>query len=125
MHILQLDNTDPRGTELVALLKKGRFNIDIRTNNIDLTLNPSTHTAHHNGHDVTLTKKEFALLSLFLANKNKTVSRETLIADVWNMTIEPFSNTIEAHVRTLRKKLGEPNIIHTIPRRGYKLSLDN
>lgn len=125
MHILQIDSTDPRTKELIELLKSKKFNIDILRDDIDLALNKVTQIAHYNGRDILLTKKEFNLLSLLLENKNKTVTRETLIRETWNMTIDPFSNTIEAHIRTLRKKLGEPNIIHTIPRIGYKLSVFN
>jgi len=45
---------------------------------------------------------------------------------VWDRNADPFSNTIETHVRNLRKKIHfkkEKDIIHTIPARGYKLSL--
>jgi DNA-binding response OmpR family regulator len=122
MHILQLDSNDPRAGELLALIQKGNFNIDVRKSDLSLNLDPQTLTVLRDGHSITLTKKEFALLSLLFSNKESAVSRETIIHDVWGMTIDPFSNTIEAHIRSLRKKLGGPNIIHTVPRVGYKLA---
>lgn len=70
-----------------------------------------------------LTRKEFALLEYLARNKGLVISRSMLLEHVWDGESDPFSNTIEAHILNLRKKLdtGYKKLIHTIPGRGYKL----
>jgi len=72
---------------------------------------------------VYLTRKEFALLEYLARNKGLVISRSMLLEHVWDAESDPFSNTIEAHILNLRKKLGgaSKKLIHTIPGRGYKL----
>lgn len=55
--------------------------------------------------DISLTKKEFALLEYFLLNKDRVVSQEELIEHVWDQHADSFSGAIRVHVATLRKKL--------------------
>jgi DNA-binding response OmpR family regulator len=73
--------------------------------------------------EVYLTKKEFALLEFLMKNKGKVISRTSITEHVWNMEINPFSNTIETHILNLRKKLRDPHkhFIRSIPGRGYKI----
>lgn len=72
--------------------------------------------------EVYLTLKEFSLLEYLMENKGKTVSRGMLIDHVWDMAGNIFSNTIEAHIFNLRKKLGNSSLIITVPGRGYKIN---
>ncbi len=71
-----------------------------------------------------LTRKEFTLLNLLINNIGKVVSRGTIMELVWESNVDPFSNTIETHVRNLRKKIGDckKKLIINIPGRGYKLN---
>lgn len=55
--------------------------------------------------EISLTKKEFALLEYFLLNKDRVVSQEELIEHVWDQNADSFSSAIRVHVATLRKKL--------------------
>ncbi|WP_422658892.1 response regulator transcription factor [Paenibacillus sp. EC2-1] len=55
--------------------------------------------------DISLTKKEFALLEYFLLNKDRVVSQEELIEHVWDQHADSFSGAIRVHIATLRKKL--------------------
>lgn len=73
-----------------------------------------------------LTRKEFTLLEYFARNVGTVVSRGMIMEHVWNMNADPFSNTIEAHIFSLRKKIahGDAVLIHTIPGRGYRLAVD-
>ena len=92
----------------------------------DLTLNITTQSVERGGKEIYLTKKEFMLLEYFLRNKNVVLSRGMLMEHVWDMNGDLFSNTIEMHIVTLRKKTqarGRPRLIHTIPGRGYKLAV--
>ncbi len=77
--------------------------------------------------NIKLTKKEYILLEYLARNKDKAVTRTDLLEKVWNMQIDPFSNTVEAHVFSLRKKIdgGETvKLIHTVPKYGYRISID-
>jgi DNA-binding response OmpR family regulator len=70
-----------------------------------------------------LTRKEFSLLELLSKNPNKVVSRASIMEHVWNTDANPFSNTIETHVRNLRRKIQDSKreIIQSVPGRGYKM----
>jgi OmpR-family two-component system manganese-sensing response regulator len=77
-----------------------------------------------NAKPIYLTKKEFTLLEFMLKNKNSVVSRGAIMEHVWNSESDPFSNTIEAHILNLRKKLELPNrrrFIMNVPGRGYMI----
>ncbi len=78
--------------------------------------------------DVYLTKKEFSLLHYLMRNRGRVLSRSMIMEHVWHADADPFSNTIEAHILTLRKKLKENNrknkLIHNIPGRGYVIDTD-
>lgn len=73
--------------------------------------------------EIYLTKKEFALLEYLMQNKGHVLSRGMILEHVWNLEINPFSNTIETHIMNLRKKIRDINkkLIISIPGRGYKI----
>lgn len=92
----------------------------------DIMLNTREQTASRAGYELSLTRKEFMLLEYFMRNVGTVLSRAMLIEHVWDMELDPFSNTIEAHIMSLRKKLsahGRQKIIHTVMGRGYRLAL--
>jgi DNA-binding response OmpR family regulator len=92
----------------------------------DIVLDTREQTARRSGHDLHLTRKEFMLLEYFMRNAGSVLSRGMLIEHVWDMELDPFSNTIEAHIMSLRKKLSIWNkrkVIHTIMGRGYKMTI--
>jgi DNA-binding response OmpR family regulator len=78
------------------------------------------------GREIYLTRREFALLRFLVEQRNKVVSRGEILDRVWDMSIDPFSNTIETHIMNLRKKLRDSKrkLIISIPGRGYKLNLE-
>jgi DNA-binding response OmpR family regulator len=77
------------------------------------------------GKEVYLTRKEFSLLELLLRHCGSVISRGMIMEHVWNAEGDPFSNTIEAHMLNLRKKIGDnqpgQKLIQTVPGRGYKI----
>lgn len=92
----------------------------------DISLDSRRHVVKRGKEIVPLTNKEFVLLEYLLQHQGLTVSRGMILEHVWDMNTNPFSNTIETHVHSLRKKLskrGKKNIIQTIPGRGYKIEL--
>lgn len=88
----------------------------------DLILDPAANAVERGGEPIRLTKKEFCMLEYLVKNAGKIVSRPQIMEHVWTADDNPFSNTIEAHMRNLRKKLnagGKPNLIANLPGRGY------
>lgn len=91
----------------------------------DLFVNVSKHVVVRGKRAIRLTRKEFMILEQLLRNKGNVVSRGLLIEHVWDMHGDIFSNTIETHILTLRRKVDRKTgkkLIHTIPGRGYKIS---
>ena len=68
------------------------------------------------GRKIELTSKEFSLLETLLKNKNKVLSRETIIEKVWDLDFETGTNILDVYVNYLRKKIDRdfaPKLIHT------------
>ncbi len=90
-----------------------------------LSLDPDSHVATVGGEVLTLTRKEFDLLRLFLENPNKVFSRDKLLELVWSIDYLGESRTVDVHIGTLRDKLGEyGNIIETVRGVGYRMNPD-
>jgi DNA-binding response OmpR family regulator len=86
-----------------------------------ILLNCQTQTVRFGRKLLLLSRKEFALLELLLRNKGAVVSRSVMFEHVWNMDIDPTSKTIDAHICSLRQKLGPQGkkVIRNIQGRGY------
>lgn len=92
----------------------------------DLTLDTMNQKAKRGSKEIYLTRKEFALAEYLMRHSGAVVSRATLLEHVWDDDVDPFSNTIEAHILNLRKKIDLPSrrkLIHTVPGRGYKIDI--
>ncbi len=86
----------------------------------DLVINNEKHEVTISGINIELTYKEYELLSLFILNKGIVLNRDTIMEQVWGTDYEGESRTIDMHVKTLRKKLGDyGNRIRTIRNVGY------
>ena len=87
-----------------------------------LSVCPARHQVLANGHPVTLTHKEFELLSLLIQSPGIVFTREQLLREVWGYTFDAESRTLDVHVRTLRQKLGEcGSCIETVRGSGYRI----
>ena len=89
-----------------------------------LSLDSKKHTVTRGTSEIYLTRKEFALLEYLMRNKGNTLSRGMLMEHVWDRNVDPFSNTVESHMLSLRKKIAHKNnkkFILTIPGRGYRI----
>jgi DNA-binding response OmpR family regulator len=84
-------------------------------------LNPLTHTATRDGRTLDLSNKEFAVLEALLDASPEILSAEQLLDKAWDENTDPFSQTVKVTIARLRRKLGEPPIIHTISGVGYRL----
>jgi len=78
------------------------------------------HRASRDGRLLDLTPKEFAVLLVLMQSAGEVVSSEELLEKAWDEYADPFTNAVRVAVMTLRRKLGEPQIVHTVPRVGYR-----
>ncbi len=87
----------------------------------DLRVDPAQRTATRAGARLALTPKEFAVLEHLLTAAGRVVSAEELLDHVWDEATDPFTTTVKATVNRLRAKLGDPPLIVTVARAGYRI----
>jgi two-component system response regulator VanR len=75
------------------------------------------------GRYVALTRKQFAVLEVLVAAEGGVISAEELLERAWDGNADPFTNAVRITVSALRKRLGEPWIIATVPGVGYRIDL--
>jgi DNA-binding response OmpR family regulator len=98
-----------RGTESDAsTYEDGNLRIDSRTLRVYVA-----------GEEVKLAKKELELLWMLVRNRPAVVSRDRILAEVWQMSEDVETRTVDAHIRNLRKKIGRERI-HTVIGYGYR-----
>jgi DNA-binding response OmpR family regulator len=88
----------------------------------DLTINATEMTAQRSGKTIALTPKEYKLLELLASAKGRTISKQTIAEQVWDIHFETGTNTIEVYISLLRNKIDkgfEYPLIHTRPGYGY------
>lgn len=89
-----------------------------------IMLQPNVHKVYLDGQEITLTHKEYELLSFLMVNPGQIFSREQLLNRVWGYDFEGTTRTVDTHVKTLRQKLGdEGRHIVTLIRSGYKFEV--
>jgi DNA-binding response OmpR family regulator len=87
----------------------------------DLELDSSQRRVHRAGRELCLSPKEFGVLALLMASGGRAVSAEELLERVWDDAADPFTNAVKITISRLRAKVGEPGIIETVPRAGYRI----
>jgi len=87
----------------------------------DVELDPFRVEVLRAGRRVPVTRKEFAVLHVLMSARGGTVSAEQLLEKAWDENADPFTNAIRVTISSLRKKLGEPPVIHTLPGHGYRI----
>jgi len=90
----------------------------------DLTLDPVTREVTRGGRAISLTRTEFALLEMLMANPRRVLSRSRILEEVWGYDFPTSGNALEVYVGYLRRKTeadGEPRLIHTVRGVGYVL----
>ncbi|BBH68540.1 DNA-binding response regulator [Actinoplanes sp. OR16] len=88
-----------------------------------IVLDSTRHTASRDGDLLSLSSKEFAVLHVLLRAGGRVVSSEELLEQAWDEHADPFTNTVRMTVMTLRRKLGDPPVLHTVRRAGYRLGV--
>lgn len=92
----------------------------------DVRVDLAIQRAERGGHRLELTAKEYALLVLFLRHPGQVLTRTRIYDHVWDERYDGTSNTLEVHIKDLRRKLEAhgPRLIHTLRNRGYRLSAE-
>ncbi|OKJ06148.1 response regulator transcription factor [Kitasatospora sp. CB01950] len=86
-----------------------------------LRLDPFRREVFRDGRYVALPRKQFAVLEVLMAARGGVVSAEDLLERAWDEHADPFTNAVRITISGLRKRLGEPWVIHTVPGVGYRL----
>lgn len=86
-----------------------------------LALDPFRREVYRGGRYVALTRKQFAVLEVLMAARGGVVSAETLLERAWDENADPFTNSVRITISSLRKRLGDPWLIHTVPGVGYRV----
>ncbi|WP_455361467.1 winged helix-turn-helix domain-containing protein [Streptomyces sp. SYSU K21746] len=90
----------------------------------DVEIDTARRHVHRSGVLLTLTTREFAVLEMLAARADQAVPRAELIEGCWDEMAEPQSNVLEVLISQLRRKLGDPPLIHTVRGVGYRLAAD-
>ena len=86
-----------------------------------LRLDPFRREVYRDGRYVALTRKQFAVLEVLVEAEGGVVSAEELLARAWDENADPFTNAVRITISGLRKRLGEPWIVATVPGAGYRI----
>lgn len=95
----------------------------------DLVLDAKNFKVERKGREISLSSKEFSILEFLLRNKGKILSKENIIAHIWDYEADVLPNTVEVFIRNIRNKIDIPfgaknQIIKTIRGFGYKIEED-
>jgi DNA-binding response OmpR family regulator len=87
----------------------------------DLRLDSARHGVWRGERKLELGPKEYGVLEQLLAAQGRVVSAEELLEHVWDEAADPFTTAVKVTISRLRRKLGEPPLIETIPQAGYRI----
>jgi DNA-binding response OmpR family regulator len=87
-----------------------------------IALDPATGNVTRDGRTIELTRKERAVLEALLQASPGALSTERLLQQAWDENVDPFTNTVKVTIARLRRKLGRPEVIHTTPGVGYRIT---
>lgn len=104
-----------------ALARRAQRGIPPVLRHGDVVLDAARRSAQRSGRDLGLTPKEFGALELLLGAQGRVVSAEELLERVWDENADPFTGAVRVTMSRLRAKLGDPAIIETVARAGYRL----
>ena len=105
-----------RVNKLLNISAKGVIQIS------NIIINEQSRNVEVSGNDIKLSPKEYDLLMYLYRNKNIAVDRDKILNDVWNFSYYGDDRTVDTHIKSLRKKIGQ-DIIETIRGVGYMLQI--
>ena len=107
-----------------ALLRRGSPQPLVHLKAADLKLDQASRRVWRAGQEISLTNKEYALLEFLLRNKNRVLTRTAIIEHIWDISYDPMTNIVDAHIKALRAKIDRdfsPQLITTVRGAGYML----
>jgi DNA-binding response OmpR family regulator len=104
-----------------ALARRARPALPPVLRRAGVVLDLPRHQASRDGRHLSLSPKEFAVLEVLLRAEGSVVSAEDLLEKAWDEHADPFTNAVRVAVMTLRRKLGDPPVIETLPGAGYRI----
>lgn len=104
-----------------ALIRRPTNYVDENLYIGDYVLDTDSKTVFKGNQDIALRKKEYSLFEYLLRNKDRAISRCELLDHVWDYREYVGSNTIDVHIKRLRDKLDNKNLIKTVHGVGYKM----
>src|SRR5581483_10646348 len=87
----------------------------------DLVVDTAKRQAFRGERPLALAPKEFGVLELLLASGGRIVSAEELLSRVWDEAADPFTHAVKITISRLRAKLGDPPVIETVAKAGYRI----
>ncbi|MEV0413005.1 response regulator transcription factor [Streptomyces sp. NPDC050448] len=87
----------------------------------DLVVDTARRDARRGERQLELAPKEFGVLEVLLASKGRAVPAEELLERVWDDAADPFTSAVKITISRLRAKLGNPPVIETVAKRGYRI----
>lgn len=107
-----------------ALLRREKKITGPKLTLADLEMDTLAHRVTRGGKTLDLNKKEFALLEYLMRNQGTTLTRNMILEHVWDINADPFTNTVDVHIRFLRSKIDEgrkKKLLKTVHGYGYKI----
>lgn len=106
-----------------ALLRRPKETVPIELKVKDIILNTNTRKVTRRGKEIPLTLKEFMVLEYLMRHVNQVITRDELYDHAWDFAANAFSNTVDVHIKNLRKKIDNyhEKILETIRGVGYRL----
>lgn len=86
-------------------------------------MDPFRREVYRDGRYVALTRKQFAVLEVLVDAAGGVISAEELLERAWDENADPSTNAVRITVSSLRKRLGEPMLIETVPGVGYRIAV--
>ncbi|SBT54997.1 DNA-binding response regulator, OmpR family, contains REC and winged-helix (wHTH) domain [Micromonospora narathiwatensis] len=104
-----------------ALSRRARPAVPPKLSRAGIVVDPARREVHRDGRYVALSRKEFAVLAELVRAGGAVVSAEQLLERAWDEHIDPFTNVVRVTVMKLRRKLGDPQVVETVPGVGYQI----
>jgi len=105
-----------------ALLRRPKQSFPDILSSGNININTTTREVTYKNKPLSLTLKEFMVLEYLMRNTNKVITRDELYSHAWDFADSSFSNTVDVHIKNLRKKIHDNSkIIQTIRGVGYKM----
>ena len=105
-----------------ALARRARPALPPVLRRAGVVLDLPRHQVSRDGRFVSLSPKEFAVLEVLMRAEGAVVSPEVLLEKAWDEHADPFTNAVRVAMMTLRRKLGQPQVIETVPGAGYRFT---